>query len=144
MIPRLADLSDAADIHRNEVRAAHQPWSERSVRDTLSREDAFAIVLGAPVVGHLIGTALFDEGELLTIAVCPSMRRRGHAKRILHTALSTWVARGVTRVHLEVRADNHGAIALYAQEGFAESGRRAGYYRDGTDAVIMSRISPEV
>ena len=38
---------------------------------------------------------------------------------------------------LEVRADNRGALAFYAEHGFVEIDRRLRYYRDGTDAVVM-------
>ena len=44
---------------------------------------------------------------------------------------------------LEVAADNAAAQALYARAGFAESGRRRGYYRrpdgSGLDALVMQR-----
>ena len=40
---------------------------------------------------------------------------------------------------LEVRADNGGALALYARLGFDEVGRRRRYYPDGGDAVLMTR-----
>ena len=137
MIPRLATTADVQAIHDNEARAAHQPWSVSALASTLERDDAFAFVLGDPVIGHLVGTALFEEGELLTIAVCPSARRQGHARRILEAALTHWQSLGVDRVHLEVRADNDGAIALYRSEGFDAVGTRPRYYRDGTDAALM-------
>ena len=39
---------------------------------------------------------------------------------------------------LEVRASNHGAMALYEKLGFKVIGRRRGYYTDdGEDAVVM-------
>lgn len=39
---------------------------------------------------------------------------------------------------LEVRRDNEPAIELYKRMGFERVGRRRGYYRDGTDALILS------
>jgi ribosomal-protein-alanine N-acetyltransferase len=43
-------------------------------------------------------------------------------------------------VLLEVRADNELAQGLYRRRGFAEIGRRRGYYQpSGTDAVVMKR-----
>ena len=43
-------------------------------------------------------------------------------------------------VLLEVRAENEVALGLYRRRGFAEIGRRRGYYQpSGTDAVVMKR-----
>ena len=39
-------------------------------------------------------------------------------------------------------ADNDAALAFYAGEGFVEIDRRRGYYRDGSDAVVMERMTP--
>ena len=53
---------------------------------------------------------------------------------------------GAFRAFLEVAADNEAAVALYRQAGFAEAGRRTGYYRrpDGTriDACLLARDLP--
>jgi ribosomal protein S18 acetylase RimI-like enzyme len=39
---------------------------------------------------------------------------------------------------LEVRPDNRAALELYCTLGFALTGRRRGYYRDGSDALVYS------
>jgi ribosomal-protein-alanine N-acetyltransferase len=51
--------------------------------------------------------------------------------------------RGAVAATLEVRSTNRSAIALYSSFGFGRAGRRRGYYRDGTDALIMWRRSTE-
>ena len=48
-------------------------------------------------------------------------------------------AAGAARCHLEVRLDNAGALALYHALGFEICGRRQGYYRDGSDALVLRR-----
>ena len=48
--------------------------------------------------------------------------------------------RGITMIHLEVRAGNETAIRLYERQGFVRDGLRKGYYIDPTeDAVLMTR-----
>ena len=48
--------------------------------------------------------------------------------------------RGATEIFLDVRVDNDSAIALYRNEGFAELGRRRGYYDAGrVDSLVMRR-----
>jgi ribosomal protein S18 acetylase RimI-like enzyme len=39
---------------------------------------------------------------------------------------------------LEVSALNDGALAFYAAEGWAQLDRRPGYYRDGSDARVLT------
>jgi len=57
------------------------------------------------------------------IEVDPSMRRQGHARAVMVT-LTEWAAsRGALRAWLEVLADNHAALELYAALGFTEHHR---------------------
>lgn len=131
---REARPDDAAAIGLTEGGAA---WSEEAVRRTLGARHALAWVVGDPVVGHLLATAVGDEGEILTLAVRPEARRRGLARRMLDALAGRWRAAGVGAGWLEVRADNVAARALYASLGWTDAGRRPGYYADGTDAVVM-------
>jgi ribosomal-protein-alanine N-acetyltransferase len=53
-------------------------------------------------------------------------------------------AAGARDMHLEVSETNEAARALYAGAGFAVSGRRRGYYADGSDALVLRRaLGPE-
>lgn len=42
---------------------------------------------------------------------------------------------------LEVKAHNVRAIRLYQRHGFQEVGRRRRFYADGSDALLMSRMT---
>ncbi|MEO0600289.1 MAG: GNAT family N-acetyltransferase [Myxococcota bacterium] len=108
-------------------------------------EAAFASSLGlATTHGRLLpdhGFALLslaaDEAEVLRIVVARRHRRRGIGRRLLAAAQHAFVLAGVQRAFLEVRDDNVAAIALYASLGWAEIGRRSGYYADRTDARVL-------
>jgi ribosomal-protein-alanine N-acetyltransferase len=80
------------------------------------------------LVGFALVRAILDEAELLLIAVDPAHRRRGVGASLMRSVLADCRARGVARVHLEVRAGNP-AVALYADHGFAREGVRRAYYR---------------
>lgn len=116
------------------------PWSAADFAATLS--DRGVLCLSRPD-GFALFRSVADEAELLTLAVAPEARRRGLARDLLDEGFAQAAARGATRVFLEVAAENAGARALYAGAGFAEVGRRPGYYRhpDGTraDALILAR-----
>ncbi|MEK0162351.1 GNAT family N-acetyltransferase [Phaeobacter sp. JH20_36] len=115
-----------------------RPWSS----------DEFSALLDSPfsyAVGDTrcfaLGRVVAGEAELLTIATHPDYRRQGFARMVLDSWQEAALARDATDGFLEVAADNRSARALYHSYGFAETGRRVGYYpREGAssvDAVLM-------
>lgn len=88
--------------------------------------------------GYLVATTAGDVADLERLAVEPARRRQGVAAALLAAALPVVRRHGAQRMLLEVRADNQGARAFYADAGFIQIGQRAGYYRDGTDALVLS------
>lgn len=138
---RVATLADAEVVAGLERAAARDPWSVEAVRSSLAAATTRARLVGDPPVGHVLYTVVADEGEVLTIGVTPASRRLGHARRLLDAVHQDWRAGGVATGWLEVRADNAGARALYAANGWSEVGVRRAYYADGTDAVVC-RWSP--
>ena len=100
--------------------------------DLIEKPEGFALI-----------RSIAGETELLTIAVDPGQRRKGIGAQLLAQALIRARARGSDTCLLEVAEGNAAAIALYRSAGFAETGRRPGYYRlpDGqrADAAIMAR-----
>lgn len=130
------------------------PWSADAIHGELVRPQALPLVIdahphdgvphdGVPRESDILAWATFltvvDQTELLRIAVAPSARRRGYGRRLLAHAFARLSSVGVTLCHLEVRADNQEAIAFYQRLGFSPIGKRRGYYRDGTDAHLLSR-----
>jgi ribosomal-protein-alanine N-acetyltransferase len=95
---------------------------------------------GHEIGGFLVCRFVGAEGEILNAAVARAHRRKGVGSKLLATALEEAKSQGVERVYLEVRESNVAAISFYARHGFANSGRRAKYYRDPTEnAVVMEK-----
>lgn len=93
------------------------------------------VVVGYGGVRALRGSA---DSDIQTIALDAAHRGSGRGRALLRALLAEAAERGAHEVFLEVRADNPVAQGLYLSEGFAEIGRRAGYYQpDDVDAVIM-------
>ena len=107
-LPALHALADAAHVCR--------PDSGDSV--WLAAAD------GMPL-GFIACRSVLDEMELLALAVAPAAQRQGIATALHHAALA---ALAPATAYLEVRADNHGAQALYQRLGYRVSGRRKAYY----------------
>jgi [ribosomal protein S18]-alanine N-acetyltransferase len=131
--------TDAAAIADIEATGETPSWTEAAVRATLAMPTtrAFVVEREGAVAGHLLAAVVLDEAEVLIVAVHPAWRRRGLGRTLLAAAVADWRGAGVSRAFLDVRADNGAARALYAAAGWSEIGRRAGYYADGADAVVL-------
>jgi ribosomal-protein-alanine acetyltransferase len=93
---------------------------------------------GEPAAGYVSFRHGGGESEMLRLAVDPAARRRGVARALVARGLDRLRQEKVDSCHLEVRMDNEGAIAFYRALGFARTGRRRHYYRDGSDAMVLS------
>ena len=77
-------------------------------------------------------------GDINSVASDPDARGQGHAARALRGFLAEAARRGAAVIHLEVSEANEPALRLYAAAGFEPVGRRARYYADGTDALVLA------
>ncbi len=77
-----------------------------------------------------------DQREILNLAVDPSERRRGVARKLLESDLR----RAKTQWFLEVRASNSSALKLYESAGFREAGRRESYYNNPLETGIVMKF----
>ena len=140
---RLADLSRVMELE--EELFAPDTWTVSMYRDELARTDTrhyLVAVDGEHVVGYAGLIAYDDEAHVATIGVAGTRQGEGIGALLLD-ALLIEADRRSPVVLLEVRADNEVAQGLYRRRGFAEIGRRRGYYQpSNTDAVVMRRERP--
>lgn len=96
------------------------------------------------IAGFLMLRLVADEAELITIAVDPKWRGKGVGAALLRAGFEDLRMTRARKLFLEVAEDNPAATALYRAHGFAEVGRRQGYYAraNGTPAtaLVMERI----
>jgi len=90
-------------------------------------------------IGYVLGSMRKDAGHILSIAVKSDFRRRHVGSKLMAEILEVFFRKGVRRVELEVRASNYSAQEFYRKIGFQANGLIKDYYRDGEDAVKMSR-----
>jgi ribosomal-protein-alanine N-acetyltransferase len=95
------------------------------------------------IAGFLMLRLLGDDTELITVAVDPKWRGKGVGRALLRAAFADLIQSSSRRMLLEVAADNPAALRLYRSEGFAEIGRREGYYARANGqpatALVMAR-----
>ena len=90
-------------------------------------------------IGFVIGRAIADEGEVLTLCVVPEHRRQGIASALMDRLRELLAPR--QRILLEVAVTNQAACDLYKSLGFREVGQRRTYYRRhgrAVDALVLS------
>jgi ribosomal-protein-alanine N-acetyltransferase len=135
------DVPAIADLELDNLGA--DAWSEGLVREGVVGNLPTISYLVAEkegvVVGHATASVVADIAELQRIAVGSAHRRTGLASDLLDAVVGLARDGGADRLLLEVREDNHGAIAFYAARGFVAVDRRRRYYRDGATALVMRR-----
>jgi ribosomal-protein-alanine N-acetyltransferase len=121
-------------------------WSESEFERLLADRSASAHVARAnggrgAVIGFVLSMRTGDEAEIFLVALAPGERGRGIAAQLLGRHLARLAAAGVQHVFLEVDEGNHAALKLYQRAGFAEVGKRPGYYRrpEGAAAALILR-----
>jgi len=83
------------------------------------------------------------HGGILGIGLLPAYRSHGTGRRLLEACLAKVFSQGITRIELEVRADNHAAIHLYERIGFVRKAHlRQAFRFDGRfyDALLMNLL----
>lgn len=144
---RRADAGDLHAIMRLETATfGNDAWSSETMRAELANPNTWYLVAFTPeepdIIDAYAGVLAAPgarEADIHTIAVAPHARRRGLGRTIILTLEREAVKRGATRIFLEVRADNSGALALYRSLDFEELAVREKYYQpDGVDAIVMA------
>lgn len=139
---RAARPEDLPALVALEAASFSDPWSARMLAAEIEDPSSLVLVAEDEAAGPVAGYAAFrraaDEAELLSVAVAPGVRRRGLGRRLVVAGLTRMREDGARTCYLEVRPANRPARALYRSLGFREVGRRRGYYRDGSDALVLA------
>lgn len=137
---KIADSSDIGDISNIEKSVFTDPWSEKSIRESmLAGTKFFTAVYKGKIVGYMGLSEISGEGYVTNIAVLKNFRRKGIA-----TALLQYVIKSEKNllefISLEVRISNKNAISLYEKLGFENAGIRKRFYTNPIeDALIMTK-----
>ena len=131
------DLEQVVEIEKS---IFSRPWSFEAFRDSFSLEHTIYLVAveQEKVVGYCGMYHVFNEGEIVNVAVASECRRQNVAKRLLERLFFESVKKGVDNFFLEVRESNEPAIALYEHFGFEKAGIRKNFYeRPKENAIVM-------
>lgn len=124
-----------------EVASYPVPWKCEHFSDEIAARYSWPLVAveEGNVIGYVCLMSLFEEAQILNIAVLQSRQGRGVARMLLEHAFSLALEKGAETMSLEVRASNITAISLYKKLGFTRVGIRTGYYESMEDAILMEK-----
>ncbi len=133
--------SDAETLVLLESACFADAWSKEMIISTMERRDFCGVVLfmDGEAVGYVLGLSLFENAEILRIAVVPTFRKQGVGARVLDAFLSLAAQKGAREVFLEVRESNFAAQRLYLSRAFEKFHLRKRYYANGENAVEMKK-----
>ncbi|WP_019960382.1 ribosomal protein S18-alanine N-acetyltransferase [Woodsholea maritima] len=144
---RTAQCRHLSHASSNEVAALHarcfdHPWSAKEFEGLLASTGIYGLglYLGAGLIGLSLIRAILDEAEILTIGIDPAHRHQGMGAHLLKASESLVSGLGTRRFFLEVSVRNDGALRLYQSSGWQSEGLRKAYYRDGSDARVLSKL----
>jgi [ribosomal protein S18]-alanine N-acetyltransferase len=134
------DAGQVAEILREAREAAS--WSEEALRETvgLAGVSAFVSERDRSISGIVVGRQVLDEAEILNLAVREGARRQGEGHALVGRVLERFSELAVSRVFLEVRESNRGAIAFYQGLGFQAIGTRKDYYQDPRESATVMEL----
>ena len=134
---------DVDEVHALECSVFPHPWSRANFTDSLAAGyDAWLLRDPAgKLAGYFLLMYALDEAHLLDVAVSGERQGTGLGRHLMETLCERARAMGAESVLLEVRPSNERALDVYKRFGFAEIGRRKGYYpaHEGKreDAIVM-------
>ena len=140
---RPATLDDLPELVRIENTVHVSPWTEAQFKGELEKPYSKVLVFtddetDSQVAGYVVYWLLYDEAQILNIAVDLKHRGVGFAKKMIQRVVTDAIHKNVRKVLLDVRKGNTAAIELYQKMRFVISQVRKGFYSDGEDAYTMS------
>jgi ribosomal-protein-alanine N-acetyltransferase len=123
-------------------------WSADAYRAELIREDSIVLKIsdrGEPPIGFAVGR-IFDFGngeftvDLTNIGLRQGIRHQGLGSILLKSFINSCIEAGASYIILEVRVSNKPAIQFYKKFGFAQTGRRRGFYSDPLEDALTMRL----
>ena len=119
------------------------PWTLDHFRAELEKPYSEVLVMtddetDAHIAGYIVFWLMFDECQILNVAVDLPYRGLGLAKRMLRQVVTLADKKGVHRIILDVRKSNGAAVQLYQSLGFVISRVQKAFYSNGEDAYGMT------
>jgi ribosomal-protein-alanine N-acetyltransferase len=140
--PRLGSTDDVAELLRVEKQVHPAPWDEAHFLAEMEKPYSRVLVMtddetDSVIAGYVVFWLMFDEAQILNIAVDLPFRGLGLARALIRQVVSHAMKKDIRKVILDVRKSNQPAIQLYQSMKFTVAQVRKSFYSDGEDAYTM-------
>jgi ribosomal-protein-alanine N-acetyltransferase len=137
-------VADLSAVHEIDCQSP-APWSLGQLEEEMAAPGGQQLLCRSlqdgRTSGFLLARFILDEAEILKLATAREYHRRGVASRLLEAFIATAGKRQIRKIHLELRAANSPARALYEKFAFEMTGRRPNYYTAPIDdALCLTRF----
>lgn len=136
-------VSDLPEVLNIENDVYPHPWTRGNFLDSMySGYETWTLrESSGALAGYFLVMLAVDEAHLLNISVRRDLHGKGVGRMQLDKVVEIAREKGMSSILLEVRPSNERALAVYLRYGFAQIGKRKGYYpaADNTreDAIVM-------
>ncbi len=115
------------------------PWKREHFLHEIGAPHSYPFVaeLDGKIAGYVCLMSLFEEAQILDIAVAADQRGSGIGRLLMEKSFDVALEKGAEVMALEVRESSAPAIGLYQALGFKRVGIRANYYESRENAVLM-------
>jgi ribosomal-protein-alanine N-acetyltransferase len=127
------------EVHEISLSSFPVSWSREDLLKEVYSDNSLNLVAleGGRVSGYINIWYVYDEADVINVAVREDSRKRGTGRKLMLEAIARLIDKGITDIYLEVRVSNLPAQRLYSSLGFATIGVRRKYYSNGEDAYNM-------
>ena len=135
-------------IHLNQCMELDQKslkglWTKSHWEKELTDPKRICLGIVEPETKKLLGLCsawlVMDELHITLIAVQPIHQRKGLGKFLLSDLIKLSRSLRTNKIHLEVKDTNNSAKAFYKSMGFKTTGNRSNFYKDGSDALLLTK-----
>ncbi len=140
---RPATEDDVSQLLALEQALHAAPWTEEAIRAELTKPYSRFLLLtddetDTQIAGYIVFWLMFDECQILNVAVDFPYRGLGLAKNMVRQAIREGYAKNAIKILLDVRKSNSAAVQLYQSLGFVITHVRQSFYSNGEDAYQMA------
>ena len=136
----IRDLKACIDLDRKSLKGL---WTKSQWERELTDPKRICIGIIDLETKNLLGLCsawlVIDELQITSIAVHPLHQRKGLGKVLISDLIKRSNSLLSNQIHLEVKNTNKAAKALYKSMGFKVIGNRSNFYKDGSDALILTK-----